>query len=377
MQGDDGGLYVRSQPATATGAWANLSGNLQITEHHSAAYDRNAKLSLGGNQDNANMRQTATGNRLWRVLDSGDGGDVGIDTLLRAGMSQSISYTSSQNLAGFTRRVYDASNVLVSIESPALTLTGGGAALTPQFVTPIAVNQVAGGRLVFGAANGVYESLDSGDTLSVVAADIKASTDFADGSIAYGAQGNADALYIGGCRGDCAADNDDGVYVRTQAGGPLTLSHTPRAGAIIVAVALDPTNPAHAFAVESATDTATQLVLRTTDSGATWTSVIGDLPAAAGAIRTIKYLPGNAPGLAVGTEVGVYVSRMAQGFSTWLALGTGLPRAPVWELDYDPAQDLLLAGTLGRGSFTLTGVLSPATGIFCDGFENALRVCAQ
>jgi hypothetical protein len=362
LQGDDGGLYVRSQPASSTGAWANLSGDLQVTEHHSAAYDRIAKVSLAGNQDTANMRQTATSNRLWRVLGSGDGGDVAIDALLGASMSQSVNFTSAQNLSGFARRVYDAGNTLISLDFPALTLTSGGAAPTWQFVTPIAVNQSAGGRLVFGAANGVYESLDAGDTLRLVAEGVTASTDLSDSTLAYGAQGNADVLYVGGCRGDCDSDNDDGVYVRTQAGAPLALGYAARSGSRIVAVALDATNPAHAFAVESANDSAPQRVLRSSDSGATWNSVTGDFPTAAGVIRTIKHLSGTAPGLAVGTDVGVYLSRQAQGFSSWQALGSGLARAPVYELDYDPAQDLLLAGTLGRGSFTLSGVLGGGGG---------------
>ena len=41
------------------------------------------------------------------------------------------------------------------------------------------------------------------------------------------------------------------------------------------------------------------------------------------------------------------------GFATWSALGTGLPSAQVFDLDYVPTDDLLVAGTLGRGSFVL------------------------
>ncbi|MDX1409102.1 MAG: hypothetical protein R3330_13230, partial [Saprospiraceae bacterium] len=40
-------------------------------------------------------------------------------------------------------------------------------------------------------------------------------------------------------------------------------------------------------------------------------------------------------------------------FGTWLKVGTGLPNAPVWDLDYDLTDDVLVAGTLGRGAWTI------------------------
>jgi len=37
-------------------------------------------------------------------------------------------------------------------------------------------------------------------------------------------------------------------------------------------------------------------------------------------------------------------------------LGIGLPNVPVRDLAYDVADDLLLAGTLGRGAWTITNL---------------------
>lgn len=360
LEGDDGGIHVRLQPTSSAGAWQTLNGDLQITEQHSSAYDRIARVGLSGNQDNGTMRQSATGNRVWIALNLGDGGDVAVDRLQLAAQQRSVSYTSAQNLASFRRRVSEASSVFVSSVSPGRAVTGGGTGPSGQFTTPIATNQAVGGRLIIGGANAVFESLDAADTLVNIGEGIRAISSPSAGTLAYGARGNPDVLYVAGCRGSCTADNDDGVFVRTALGGALTLRHQPRSGAAIRGVALDPDDPAHAFAIESTTATLGPLILRTTTTGTAWANVTGDLPTAAGNVLSIAYLPGaSVDAVVVGTDVGVYISSSTQDFDNWIALGSGLPRVPVYDLDYDPGQDLLQAGTLGRGAFTLSGVLAP------------------
>src|SRR5262249_33589117 len=60
--------------------------------------------------------------------------------------------------------------------------------------------------------------------------------------------------------------------------------------------------------------------------------------------------------LLVGTNAGVFLSFSSSGFTSWNKLGTGLPNAPVWDLHYDVSDDMLLAGTLGRGAWTITNL---------------------
>jgi hypothetical protein len=50
------------------------------------------------------------------------------------------------------------------------------------------------------------------------------------------------------------------------------------------------------------------------------------------------------------------VSFSSSGFTIWNKLGTGLPNALVADLDYNAADDVLLAGTLGRGAWTITNL---------------------
>jgi hypothetical protein len=99
-------------------------------------------------------------------------------------------------------------------------------------------------------------------------------------------------------------------------------------------------------------------VFRTTDAGASWTDITGNLPAlGAGDFNTIVFVAGDSRDLLlVGTNAGVFVSFSDSGFTRWNKLGAGLPNALVWDLDYDVADDVLVAGTLGRGAWTITNL---------------------
>ena len=53
---------------------------------------------------------------------------------------------------------------------------------------------------------------------------------------------------------------------------------------------------------------------------------------------------------------------------TWTQLGTGMPNVPVWDMDYDPVEKVLIAGTLGRGAWKLsTGTACTPVGFDGDG----------
>ncbi len=51
--------------------------------------------------------------------------------------------------------------------------------------------------------------------------------------------------------------------------------------------------------------------------------------------------------LYVGTDAGVYQS--TDGGATWLAVGTGLPRVPVDDIQLTTGTNTLFAATFGRG----------------------------
>ncbi|HFD39970.1 MAG TPA: hypothetical protein ENJ31_09045, partial [Anaerolineae bacterium] len=332
---DDGGIYRRTSPQNNTGDWVSVNGNIQVTEMHSAAYDHLSHTIISGNQDTGTTYQPAAGSFAWNSLSTADGGNVAVDNIVLAASNQSVRYSSSQRLWGFRRTVWDANGALVSTSYPALTVTGGGAALVPHFYTPIATDQVAGNRLLIGASNSLYESLDGGNTITEIGPGLVAGRGGIGGNtLAYGGVQagvpNPDVFYVA---------TGSNVAVRTSSGGGITTYAVPGAGTIR-GVAIDPIDWQVAFAIDS------DQVFRTTNTGAAWTDITGSMPDTN--LRSIAAAPGM---LFVGGGQGVYVMDMATG--QWYDFGQGLPHVPVWSLDYDDADDVLVAGTLGRGAWLI------------------------
>jgi hypothetical protein len=340
IETDDGGIYRRTTPLNNAGNWFSMIGNLIVTELKDAAWDSNAKSVIGGAQDTGTPEQVIPGNLRWRSVSTADGGDVAVnDTGVP---NTSIRYSSNQGLGNFRRRTLDSSNALISQVLPALTLVGGGAALVTQFTTPIAVNRVAPTRLIIGGGNSVYESLDQGDTITEIGPGIPVNSAATD-PIAYGATGNADMLYIG---------SGDDVFVRTAAPpAALTASATypgNGTGRPVRAIVMEPDDPQIAYVADNTN------VFRTPDAGGSWVNITGDLlTLTPGNIHSITFSNANADGtVIVGTNNGVFKAR-GPGFTDWEPAADGLPRAPVYDLEYDVTDEVLVASLLGRGAWTV------------------------
>ena len=84
---------------------------------------------------------------------------------------------------------------------------------------------------------------------------------------------------------------------------------------------------------------------KTTDFGATWTSIAGNLPERSINVVFEDYTNSNL--LFVGNNEGVYVS--LNGGQHWMAMKGNMPPAPVFDLTVHPREGDLVAGTFGRG----------------------------
>ncbi|MEZ4965827.1 MAG: T9SS type A sorting domain-containing protein [Saprospiraceae bacterium] len=84
---------------------------------------------------------------------------------------------------------------------------------------------------------------------------------------------------------------------------------------------------------------------RSDDRGDNWVSVAGDLPALA--INDIQVLPGHQDSIIfVATDGGVYGT--LDGGQHWERLGTGMPIVPVYDIELNPIERTLIAGTYAR-----------------------------
>lgn len=89
---------------------------------------------------------------------------------------------------------------------------------------------------------------------------------------------------------------------------------------------------------------------RTTDGGATWTSIVGADPAHRlpnVPIYVVKYDPVTASTIYAGTEIGVYIT--TDSGATWNRMGDGLPMVPVRDMYVAQNQDFIRVATYGRG----------------------------
>jgi hypothetical protein len=70
-------------------------------------------------------------------------------------------------------------------------------------------------------------------------------------------------------------------------------------------------------------------------------------------LRSVVYSPDiNGGSVVVGSNAGIFAAS-GPGFSDWVRLGSGLPNVPVYRLQWSPQDQILLAGTHGRGAWIL------------------------
>lgn len=337
IEGDDGGIYRRTNPRSNLGDWFSINGNLQVTEFHDIAYDHNSHVIIGGSQDNGTSGQNFPGSTVWTQGSGGDGGDVAVDDTSMPGFS--IRYSSSQNLGNFVRTIFDANNNPVGGTAIALQELGANQIVLP-FVTPVVLNEINPARMIIGGGNSTWESFDRGDTIAVVGAGI--SVNSSANPIAYGGRignsANPDVLYVG---------SNSNVFVRTSAGGALAPA-TEYPGDFVLDIELDASDWRTAYVIDSSDN-----VWVTHDAGESWGEITTDLDTVASGFRSLEFVPGmNEDSLVVGTGRGLFATQTSS-LGTWAEVGN-LPNVPIWDLDYDATDDVLVAGTLGRGAWALS-----------------------
>lgn len=343
MECDDGGIYRRTNPTNNTGDWSAIMGDLQTTEFYSVAYDPLNNFIMGGTQDVGTAVQTQPGNVSWNEIGQGDGGVVQVDSLSTPGSI--IRYRSSQVLGGFLRETVDATGTVTNVAGVGLVVAGtGGQRLgqvdSIQFINPYVLNTVDPTRMLIGTFSDIYESMDRGDNLT----DLNAFTASYITALAYGGRSggsaNPDVIY---------AASGSTVRLRTTAGGAFT-TLTAYAGNGVLDIALDPNEWKTAYFVDYSGK-----VWRTRDQGATFTDITNNLGSLTTDLRTIELFE-NQPGtlqdevIYVGGLGGVFAS-INQG-TTWLNYGPNLPNMIVKDLRHDTGDNVLLAGTWGRGAWT-------------------------
>ena len=156
---------------------------------------------------------------------------------------------------------------------------------------------------------------------------------------------------------------DDGLVQLTRDGGVhwknVTMPAVPSYGRV-ESIEASPYAASTAFAIVDRRFSGDQspYIYATSDYGASWKSVVGDLPADE-VIHVVREDPRNAEVLYAGGEHGVWMSTSAG--AHWQRLGTNMPTVSVHDLRIHPRDHDLIAATHGRGLWILDD-LTPLEG---------------
>jgi hypothetical protein len=331
--GNDGGVWKQAGPGFNNDNWTDQNHNQSTTQCYSAAASGDGTV-ICGLQDNGFVKYT--GSSEWPEIAGGDGADGVIDP------------SNSQNLIGS----YVNMNIYRSNNGGATYTTVSPPDPFPRFISPIAMDPTNSNHIVT-VGNHIWQTKAGFNT---VASDWHSvySLPLPRQSTAVSVHGKTiyDA-WCGGC--NPGAFNTSAGFASgmvSNVGGFHALAATGLPNRYITSVVQDPADKMHIYVTESGfarnwiPSAGFGHVFESTDGGATFSDISGNLPDAP---VSSALLDGS--NLVVGTDTGVYEQA---GGGTWAPLGTGMPTVVIADLTMVPGPGhTLVAATHGRGVWTL------------------------
>ena len=316
INGHDGGVHKGAFNATT--GWTDLSDKLHITQpyHISVTQEINGDNFMMGNQDNDGFSKILKdGTRQWVSCIAGDGTGTGID----------IGNSNVRYLGGTRGYLLRSDNGFSVAYNSAFVLLSGAAGAA--FVSPFEQHPT-NANIIYAGDNVIKRSANKGISFSSLPSGLSG-THFLDisanaASIRIYAIGNNGAVQSG----------DDGVSwigVNSPAGTLLNSFSGVDDSATV-------------YATVSGYNDGNK-VYKSTNAGANWTNITGDLPN----IITYKILhkaDSNDETLFVGTELGVYWKNNTM--ANWEKYGVDLPNVRISDLEINYIDQELYVGTFGR-----------------------------
>jgi hypothetical protein len=403
FESDDGGVYRMRDFNSSVPYWESANGSLRVTEFLSIAYDRLFEIVFGACWDNSIPQQTVPDGTRWGMNESfwGDGVQVGVDAVT-APPDSTVHYSSQQHWFQFRRRTYGSPTTLLSDESPGgpngpvIQGTGGlhwnhvegnlddanqNDLGTVRFVQPWALHRFDGQRLLLGT-DYLYESRDRGDSfvsLGGIGAHPRSGLPIPLNPVgtvtayAYGHRDDAELLFVGTSGVARVPLPTGGLFAITTPrlwarNAPLNLTPFPiltYPGSTPWDIVFSPDDDTIVYVLDDG-----GRVWWTSDRGAIWDEVSGGTSAGglgrlSRDLRTIEIVRVAGKDMVlVGGQGGVFALNDIADVvpPVWRKLGVAFPNAIVTDLQWDPADDVLVAGTYGRGTWKITNV----SGAFAD-----------
>jgi photosystem II stability/assembly factor-like uncharacterized protein len=324
---------------------------LPLAQFYAVGYDNMYPYNVaGGIQDNGSVRGPSSkrgGGRIvfedWQNVGGGDGFYNVFDTVTNR-------YLYNESQFGSLSRVdlYTGETKSIASRDEALRFNWNA----PILVSPHDSN------VVYHAANKLLKSTYRGEGWTEISPDLTTNDKAklptgkgGDGNVTYCTITTVDESPL--ASGLIWVGTDDGNVQMTKDGGKtwtkLNDKITGNPGYWVSRVVASSHAPGTAYVTYSGlrNDDFKAFVYKTTDYGATWTSIVGNLPAKS--INVIREDPFNPNLLFVGMDFGVYVS--IDGGKSWQEMRNGLPTQPVHDLKIHPREHDLIVATHGRGIF--------------------------
>ena len=308
LVGNDGGIW-RFDPTGET-SWTNLNGNLDIDSPHPA--------------DARTVKWTGT---------DGYYSQINQTNPLICYRNRPIGSFGATTFFGVST---DLSNTLVN-RIPTMTNGDLFSSCAPIFVDPSNRDRI------FLGGDRLHESNTAGASWTTHAIPISSPIN----SIAVLPGG--DTIYVS--TGGTLSATSPQIWASTNDGSTWAQYNLPGGGAV-QEIEIDPNDSTGdtAVAVINTFNDASGQVYRTTNGGASWTNISGNVPQLPA--WSVKIGTDTSHTIYVSNDSGVYSSHSPYG--AWSAVGTGLPHAQVVHLELNNSLGLLTAATHGRGAWSIS-----------------------
>jgi photosystem II stability/assembly factor-like uncharacterized protein len=342
----DGGLY-----SSYDGGKNWEAHFMPIGQFHTIAVDmRDPYYIYGGMEDNgswagpsATRHFSGITNHDWFKFQHSDGAYIQIDPT-----DNMTVYTEWQN--GNIQRLDLKTGMRSEIKPSA---EKEGPPLRFNFITPFLLSSHDSETLYLGTQK-VLKTIDRGDRWTVISPDLTKDKKIATISSIAESPLRQGLLFAGTEDGNVHMSRDDGTsWIDVSKNIPdLPKDQNGRSTLCVSRLEASHFDPGTAYVSFDGhrQDDFKTYIYRTTDYGKTWKSVNGDLPEEL-VVRVIREDPKNPNLLFIGTDRGVYVS--IDGGTHWILLANGFPPVRVDDMVIHPRDADLVAGTHGRGIYSL------------------------
>ena len=333
--GNDGGLYWSDDNGNVVGAWTASSDQAYMQFYAMDVSAQDVTRVSGGTQDNGSLR--SWGEDDWNEYRGGDGMMNRINPV-----DFNNVYACSQN--GGCARSDNGGDTMTSIRARF-------AGTRFNWVSPLEIAAGAPDTVYFGS-NILNRSDDRGVTWRAVSLDLtggptpRNATSYGTITAIGIAPTDKETVYVG---------TDDGrLWVSRNGGGTWTrLTDPDLPDRWVTRVTVDQQNANVAWVTYSGFkwESETQPhVLMTTDGGATWRDISGNLPQAP--VNDVIRHPKHNKWLYIGTDMGVFFTPNLG--RNWLKVGETFPAVPVTDVHFHAASKTLFAATYGRSIYHAT-----------------------